>query len=262
MILTSVWVWIGAILVGLSLGLLGAGGSFMTIPILVYVVGQEEKVAFASALAIVGIISFFSALGYAKRNQIDWRSVVWFGFPGMVGAVIGVYFARYIPAWVQMLLFATLLFSAAYLMFRPFALEKEGEHEPRAVGMIVIDGLVVGAVTGLVGVGGGFLIIPALVLLGGLSMTFAVGTSLVIITMKSASGFWEYLHVLNELQLSLDWSIILLFAVLGVIGGQVGQLLNNRLPQALLRKLFALFLIGMGIFIFWQNLPKLTGAFS
>jgi len=261
-VLTSVWVLFGALMVGLSLGLLGAGGSFMTIPILVYVVGQEEKVAFASALAIVAVISFFSALGYAKRGQIDWRSVVWFGFPGMVGAVMGVYFARYIPAWAQMLLFAALLFVAAYLMFRPMDLINQKEHEPRAVGMIVLDGLVVGAVTGLVGVGGGFLIIPALVLLGGLSMTLAVGTSLVIITMKSVSGFWEYLHVLDHLQLQLDWSVILLFGLLGVVGGQVGQMLNNRLPQELLRKLFAGFLIVMGIFIFWQNLPKLTGAFA
>lgn len=257
--LTSAWVLFGALMVGVSLGLLGAGGSFMTIPILVYVVGLNEKVAFASALAIVATISFFSALGYAKRGQIDWRSVVWFGFPGMVGAVVGVYFARYIPAWIQMMLFATLLFSAAYLMFRPLDLQQE-VREPRAIGMIVVDGLVVGAVTGLVGVGGGFLIIPALVLLGGLSMTLAVGTSLVIITMKSISGFWEYLHVLSELQLSLDWSVILLFSLLGVVGGQVGQVLNNRLPQVLLRKLFAGFLIVMGVFIFWQNLPKLTGV--
>jgi uncharacterized membrane protein YfcA len=260
--LMSVWVWLGAIMVGLSLGLLGSGGSFMTIPILIYVVGQEEKVAFASALAIVGMISFFSALSYARSGQIEWRSVVWFGFPGMVGAVVGVYFARYIPAWTQMMLFAVLLFGAAYLMFRPFDLKNEQEHEPRAVGMIVLDGLVVGAVTGIVGVGGGFLIIPALVLLGGLSMSLAVGTSLVIITMKSLSGFWEYLHVLDDLHLSLDWEVILLFGLLGIVGGQIGHLLNSRLPQDLLRKLFAGFLVMMGTFIFWQNLPKLTGAFS
>jgi uncharacterized membrane protein YfcA len=80
--------------------------------------------------------------------------------------------------------------------------------------------------------------------------------------MKSVSGFWEYLHVLDHLQLQLDWSVILLFGLLGVVGGQVGQMLNNRLPQELLRKLFAGFLIVMGIFIFWQNLPKLTGAFA
>jgi len=256
-----IWAWVGAILVGVSLGLLGSGGSFLTVPVLVYLVGLDEKVAFASALAIVGVISAVSAIAYAKRDQVDWRAVVWFGVPGMVGAVIGAYASRYVASWVQMLIFAVLLLSAAILMLRPMKLN-DAPPVSRAFWQVGLDGLVVGAVTGLVGVGGGFLIIPALVLLGGLSMTLAVGTSLVIIAMKSASGFWEYLHVLNELQLSLDWGLIGVFSLLGIIGGYVGQKLNDRLPQQLLRRLFAIFLLFMGSFILWRNLPKLMGVFA
>jgi len=256
-----IWAWIGAILVGISLGLLGSGGSFLTVPILVYLVGLDEKVAFASALAIVGVISAVSAIAYAKRGQIDWRNVVWFGVPGMVGAVFGVYAARYVPSWTQMLLFAVLLLAAAILMLRPIKLD-ETPSAPRAFWQVGLDGLLVGGITGLVGIGGGFLIIPALVLLGGLSMTLAVGTSLVIIAMKSASGFWEYLHVLDDLQLSLYWGLIGVFSLPGIVGGFVGQKLNDRLPQALLRRLFALFLLFMGAFILWRNLPKLMGVFA
>ncbi len=256
-----IWAWIGALLIGVSLGLLGSGGSILTVPVLVYLVGQDEKVAFASSLAIVGLISLVSAIAYAKRNQVDWRNVVWFGVPGMVGAVFGAYAARYVPSWIQMLIFSVLLLVAATLMFRPVKLNNE-PHTPRAFWQVGLDGFLVGGITGLVGVGGGFLIIPALVLLGGLSMTMAVGTSLVIITMKSASGFWEYLHVLDALQLSLDWGLIAVFSLLGIAGGFVGQKLNDRLPQQLLRRLFAVFLLLMGSFILWRNLPKLMGVFA
>lgn len=254
-----IWAWLGAILTGLSLGLLGSGGSILTVPMLVYLVGQDEKVAFAGSLAIVGLISLVSAFAYARKDMVDWRSAMFFGLPGMVGAVFGAYMARYIPSWMQMLLFAALLLVAAWLMFRSINLD-DAPSEPRAFWKVGLDGLIVGALTGLVGVGGGFLIIPALVLLGGLSMNVAVGTSLVIIAMNSASGFWEYLHVLDDLNLSLDWSLIGLFSLLGIAGAQLGQRLNSRLPQVLLRRLFAVFLLFMGAFIAWRNLPQLLGV--
>lgn len=255
------WAWLGAVAIGLSLGLLGSGGSILTVPVLVYWVGQDEKVAFAGSLAIVGLISLVSAISYARKDLVDWRSAMFFGLPGMVGAVMGAYVARYIPSWMQMLLFAVLMLGAAWLMFRPINLDA-APKAARAFWKIGLDGLIVGAFTGLVGVGGGFLIIPALVLLGGLSMSLAVGTSLVIIAMKSASGFWEYLHVLSDLHLSLDWGLIGLFSALGVLGAWAGQHLNNRLPQQLLRQLFAVFLVLMGVFIVWRNLPQLLGVVS
>ena len=251
-----VFAWFGAIFIGLSLGLLGSGGSILTVPMLVYVVGQEEKVAIAGSLLIVAVISFFSAIPYARQNKVDWRSVVMFGIPGMVGAVGGAAAARYVDSATQMLIFSSLMLAAAYLMFKPVKLD-DAPHEPRAAWKIASDGLVVGAVTGIVGVGGGFLIIPALVLLGGLSMGLAVGTSLVIITLKSLAGFYEYLYVLEELDLTLDWEIIGIFSVLGVLGGWIGGKIGGKLPQQTLRRVFAVFLVLMGLYILYKNLPLL-----
>lgn len=253
------WAWIGAILIGISLGLLGSGGSILTVPVLIYWVGLDEKVAFASSLAIVGLISLFSALRYAKCNSVDWRTVVWFGLPGMVGAVLGAHLAGYLAAWLQLLIFAILLLIAAVLMFRPLKLT-EDVRVARAFWQVALDGVLVGVITGLVGVGGGFLIIPALVLLSGLSMSMAVGSSLVIIAMNSISGFWEYLHLLDKLNLSLDWQLIALFTILGIAGSLVGHKLAKHLPQAALRKIFSVFLVFIGVFVLWHNLPKLMGV--
>ncbi len=148
--------WIGALLIGVSLGLLGSGGSILTVPVLIYLVGQDPKVAIAGSLMIVGIISVFSALPYARQGLVKWRTVVVFGLPGMLGAYLGAYGAHYVSDAVQMLIFSALLLIAAYLMFRPVKLEDDTPTQERAVYKIAIDGLLVGGVTGLVGVGGGF----------------------------------------------------------------------------------------------------------
>lgn len=249
--------WIGALLIGVSLGLLGSGGSILTVPVLIYLVGQDPKVAIAGSLMIVGIISVFSALPYARQGLVKWRTVVVFGLPGMLGAYLGAYGAHYVSDAVQMLIFSVLLLTAAYLMFRPVKLEDEGPTQERVLYKIAIDGLLVGGVTGLVGVGGGFLIIPALVLLGGLSMRLAVGTSLVIIAAKSFVGFYEYLNVLSALQLSIDWHIIGLFSLIGIVGGWLGHKVSSRVDQALLKKIFSVFLVLIGVFILYKNLPNL-----
>ncbi|GAB6071376.1 sulfite exporter TauE/SafE family protein [Thiomicrorhabdus hydrogeniphila] len=248
--------WIGALFIGLTLGLLGSGGSILTVPVLTYLVGQETKVAIASSLIIVGIISIFSAIPYARQKMVKWRTVVIFGLPGMAGAVFGAWLAHYVSDAAQMLFFATLMLVASYLMFKPVKLEDEqAEQKERAIFKIAIDGFVVGAITGLVGVGGGFLIIPALVILGGLSMRLAVGTSLVIIAVKSFAGFFEYLHVLQELQLSVDWNIIGLFSIIGIAGGWLGHKISNKINQEHLKRGFAVFLVLMGAFILYKNLP-------
>jgi uncharacterized membrane protein YfcA len=248
--------WMGALLIGISLGLLGSGGSILTVPVLTYLVGQEPKVAIAGSLLIVGIISLFSAIPYAKAGQVRWHTAVVFGIPGMLGAVAGAWSAKFVSDALQMVIFAVIMVSAAYFMFKPAKLSDE-EHEERPLYKIAIDGFVVGAVTGLVGVGGGFMIIPALVLLGGLPMHLAVGTSLVIIAAKSFAGFAEYLHVLNELNLQIDWFIIAVFSAIGVVGGWLGHKIGKRVDQMTLRKIFAVFLVLMGLFIFYKNLPGL-----
>ncbi|MBF6057509.1 sulfite exporter TauE/SafE family protein [Thiomicrorhabdus heinhorstiae] len=250
--------WIGALFIGLTLGLLGSGGSILTVPVLTYVVGQETKVAIAGSLMIVGIISVFSAIPYARQKLVQWKTVVLFGVPGMAGAVAGAWSAHFVSDAIQMLIFTVLLLVAAYFMYKPMKLQ-DGEHEPRAFYKIAIDGFIVGGVTGLVGVGGGFLIIPALVLLGGLSMRLAVGTSLVIIAVKSFAGFVEYLSVLKALDLTLDWSIIGIFSAIGIFGGWLGHKISSRIDQEALKKGFAIFMLLMGIFILYKNLPALLG---
>ncbi|AWR85490.1 sulfite exporter TauE/SafE family protein [Meiothermus taiwanensis] len=246
--------WMGAILIGLALGMLGSGGSILTVPILVYLVGEPDKLAIAESLAIVGLIALVGAIPYALKAQIDWRNVLFFGLPGMAGTYLGAYFSKWVPGVWQLGLFAVVMLLAAYMMFRPPRLE--APTPKRSYLKIVLDGLVVGILTGLVGVGGGFLIVPALVLLGGLPMHLAVGTSLLIVAMKSASGFYKYLHLLPEQGYTVHWDIVLLFAALGIVGSLFGGRLAASIPQLTLRRGFAGFLVVMGVFILWQNLPR------
>lgn len=249
--------WLGAISIGLSLGLLGSGGSILTVPVLIYLVGQDEKVAIAGSLAVVGTIALAGALQYLRSGQVDWRNVGWFGVPGMIGTWIGAMIAAYISGLVQLALFAGVMLLAAVMMLRGNGLADDSISEPRERWKIAIDGLGVGALTGLVGVGGGFLIVPALVLLGGLNMHRAVATSLVIIALKSYSGFIKYLSVLSDQGLQLDWPILGVVTGLGIAGSWAGNKLAGRIPQKTLRKIFGVFLVLMGIYILWQTLPQL-----
>lgn len=251
----SVLAWLGAISIGVSLGLLGSGGSILTVPVLVYLFGQDEKVAIAGSLFVVGSIALASSLHYLKGGLVDWRNVFVFGIPGMIGTYGGALLAAFVPGIVQLSLFAVVMLLASYLMLRPVALD-DSPHQPRAVWKIAIDGLIVGVITGLVGVGGGFLIVPALVLLGGLTMHRAVATSLVIIALKSFSGFYKYLDVLETQNLYLDWRTLLLVTALGIAGSFIGAITANRVPQKNLRKGFGVFLIVMGIYILVRSLPE------
>lgn len=247
--------WLGALAIGLSLGLLGSGGSILTVPVLIFLVGESDKVAIAESLAIVGGIAMIGAVPFALRRLVAWRSVIFFGVPGMAGAYLGAALSRYVSGTFQLTLFAIIMFLAAALMFRPPASPRaSGEGNRQAPWQIAIEGLLVGVLTGLVGVGGGFLIVPALVLLGGLSMHLAVGTSLVIIALKSFAGFAKYLDVLALIGLQVDWQLIMMFAVIGAFGTLFGNWLGRRLPQQRLRQAFAMFLVLMGAFVLYTNL--------
>jgi len=250
----SIFAWLGAMAIGLSLGLLGSGGSILTVPVLVYLIGQDEKLAIAGSLAIVGSIALAASLPYLKKKQIDWRIVVMFGIPGMAGTYIGAWLATWVTGLVQLALFAVVMLIASWQMLKPVVMD-DTPHEPREVWKIVLDGLLVGILTGLVGVGGGFLIVPALVLLGGLSMHRAVATSLIIIAMKSFAGFWKYLDVLDKQGLVLDWNVIMIVTALGVVGSFAGSRIANHVDQDKLKKVFGLFLIVMGIYILARTLP-------
>jgi len=248
----------GALAIGLSLGLLGSGGSILTVPVLVYLLGQDEKVAIAGSLFIVGSIALAGGLQFLRGGFIQWRSVAIFGVPGMLGTFLGAVLAAYLSGAMQLALFAMVMLTASWFMLRPMDLEHSDRRE-RAAWKIAADGLVVGVITGLVGVGGGFLIVPALVLLGGLSMHRAVATSLIIIALKSFSGFYKYMDVLEQQSLQLDWTTLLVVTVIGILGSVVGSRLARRLQQDKLKRWFGYFLIVMGIYILLRSAPAALG---
>jgi uncharacterized membrane protein YfcA len=247
---------LGALAIGLSLGLLGSGGSILTVPVLVYLVGQPEKLAIAGSLAIVGGIALVGAMPRMWRREVDWRSVFWFGLPGMVGTLAGSALSRHIPGVVQLFVFALVMWAAAAMMWRP-APALVVDQSPRPRRWIVVDGLAVGVLTGIVGIGGGFLILPALVLLGGLAMHRAVGTSLAIIAINAFSGFAKHASLLAAAGLTLDWRLIGVFTAVGGGSSLIGARLAGRLPQQRLRQLFSILLVAMGSFIVMQTLPRL-----
>ena len=254
----SIFAWPGAIAIGVSLGLLGSGGSVLTVPVLVYLIGQDEKVAIAGSLFIVGSIALAGSLQYVRAKLIDWRNVLVFGVPGMAGTWLGAMIAAYVAGVLQLALFALVMLLASYLMLRPVELTDK-THAPRETWKIAADGLVVGVVTGLVGVGGGFLIVPALVLLGGLGIHAAVATSLVIIALKSYSGFYKYIDVLAAENLRLDWQTLVIVTALGIFGSFVGARYAKRMPQDKLKRWFGYFLIAMGVYILARSGPELLG---
>ena len=249
---------VGALAIGLSLGLLGSGGSILTVPVLHYLVGQPEKLAIGGSLMVVGLIAAAASIPYAVGRQVDWRNVAWFGLPGMAGAWLGASLAHWVPGPVQLALFAAVMLISAWRMLSG-GLAGSTCAEPRRLAVLA-GGTGVGVLSGLVGVGGGFLIVPALVLLAGVPVVDAVGTSLAIIALNAFTGFAKYLGVLEHEGLTLDWPVLAGIAAVGIVGSFLGHRLGRRLPQATLRRMFGVFLVAMGIFIAVDVGPRMLGA--
>lgn len=252
--------WIGAFIVGIFMGLLGSGGSILNIPILVYIVGEPEKAAIAESLAIVGLVAFVAFIPYALKKLVAWRAVLLFGIPGMAGAYLGAMLGELVPAAVQLTLLAVIMFAASYMMFHPPEAQDRGAR--RAYWKIASDGLLVGTFTGFVGVGGGFLIVPALVLLGGLGMHEAVGTSLAIIAVNASVGFAKHHQILQNAGLPVHWKLIGMFVGLGVAGSLAGSFVAHRIPRRSLRKLFGTMLIVIAVYMAARNLPQLLSLIA
>ena len=262
-----IWMIAGALLIGISLGLMGSGGSILTVPILVYVLGHDKNISIAESMAIVGSIALIAGIPNMVSRLVDWRSVWFFGIPGMVGTFFGAWLgANYFSGSAKLFLFALVMVAAAWSMFRkkdgsgnPSEPKEQGGQaaipSPKKIGKIAIEGTVVGVITGIVGVGGGFLIVPALVLLGGLPMRVAVGTSLMIITLKCGVGFAEYQYELLRHGQSVDWVTVVTFFVLGSVGSFVGRAISKLINQATLRKVFAVVLVVMAILILIKETP-------
>jgi uncharacterized membrane protein YfcA len=248
-----------ALLVGLSLGLLGGGGSILTVPILRYVLGMDAHEAIALSLLVVGTTSLAALIPHARSRRVRWRTGITFGLAGMVGAFAAGRIAHLIPATILLTAFGAMMFVTAFAMLRPkrAATTTVSEQEsPRdlPIAKVLAEGVVVGAVTGLVGAGGGFLVVPALVLLGGLSMELAVGTSLVVIAMKSLAGFAGFIGHTH-----VNWTLGVSISASAVVGSILGGLLISRIPASYLRAAFGWFVVAMAFFILAQEIPALIG---
>jgi len=241
--------------VGLLLGLLGGGGSILTVPVLVYVAGVEPKVAIASSLVVVGITSLTAMVNHARSGRVCWKTGLVFGAAGMVGAYAGGRLAAFIPGEWLLILFAGLMLGTAYSMLRkgkkPVPAEVKAPLCPLRLPLlpILFDGLWVGAGTGLVGAGGGFLVVPALNLLGGLPMHAAVGTSLLVIALKSFAALAGYIsHV------EMDLNLVGTVTAAAVVGGLAGERLSGRVSAGLLKRGFGVFVIGVAVFVLYREL--------
>jgi uncharacterized protein len=242
-----------AAVIGLSLGLMGGGGSILTVPVFVYVLGYDAKLAIAMSLPVVGVTSLFGAVAHWRAGNVRLGTAALFGVAAMIAAYGGARLARFLTGAVQLTMLAVIMVVAAISMFinarRATAPANTTQEERSASLQLLIPvALVVGLITGVVGIGGGFLIVPALVLLGGVAMKQAVGTSLLVIAMNCASGFAGYVG-----RVEIPWAFVLSFIAVAAIGIVVGTSLARRVPQRALKQAFAVFLIVMGAFILVQN---------
>ena len=256
--------YFGALIIGVVLGLIGGGGSILTVPVLVYLLGISPVTATAYSLFVVGTSSLVGAVKNMQKKRVAYRTAIVFSIP----AFIAVYATRkfLVPAIPDhiitiagleitknlaiMLFFAFIMILASVSMIReqkekPVQTEKVNYNYP----LIIVEGVIVGVLTGIVGAGGGFLIIPALVLLAKLPMKKAVATSLLIIAIKSLIGF------IGDVQnLEIDWRFLFIFTALSVVGIFVGVYLNKFIDGKKLKKGFGWFVLLMGIYILWKEL--------
>ena len=242
-----------AALIGLGLGLLGGGGSIMTIPVFVYVLGFDPKEAIAMSFPVVGATSFVGAIGHWRAGNVAERTAVLFGLVAMLGSYAGARLAVLVSGAVQLTLLAVVMLAAAASMLRTqpaiSGAEATGsESKGRRLVTVAIIGVAVGMLTGFVGIGGGFLIVPALVILAKTPMKHAVGTSLLVIAMNSASGFVGYLG-----QVQIPWGFMALFTAVAMAGILAGTYFVRFVSQSGLRRAFAALLIVTGCFMLYQN---------
>lgn len=249
----NIFVILGAVLIGLSLGLLGSGGSIITVPLLIYIADEPAKLAIAESLFIVGCISAFGSMSYIKRGLVSWKFVMLFGMPSMFGTYLGAWSSQFVSGVFQLLVFSIVMLIASRSMFSPVTSANNTPSPPRNL-FVISAGILVGALAGFVGVGGGFLIVPALFLLGKLAFKQAIGSSLIIITMQSFIGYFKYQDVLEQFALTMNWKNVSVIVFMGILGSMLGIRIADKLPQQQIRKLFGIILVVLGIYIFGTSI--------
>ncbi|HLV46202.1 MAG TPA: sulfite exporter TauE/SafE family protein [Flavobacterium sp.] len=252
-----------ALFIGVTLGLIGSGGSILTVPILVYVVGLNPVIATAYSLFIVGSTAFVGSIRHSLDQNVNFKIVALFGIPSL----LSVFFTRstlvpllpdefvlkndfIIPkSTLIMILFAVVMFAAASRMIKKSRQKVIGKPEAAAAVSLIFQGILIGLISGLVGAGGGFLIVPALLFFANLPMRKAVGTSLTIVSIQSLSGF------LGDLSYQkIDWLLILSFSVISIFGLFIGIRLSKRIIDGNLRKIFGWFILAMSLYILTKEI--------
>ncbi len=261
--LVELLAYIGALFIGLVLGLIGGGGSILTVPILVYALALDPVVATAYSLFVVGTTSLAGSIQHMKRKMVNYKVAILFAIP----AFTAVYLTRafLIPAIPDslfylgsfevtkdifiMLLFAMIMLMASISMVRNKTTSAEEEQHQTSYPILILQAFGIGVITGLVGAGGGFLIVPALLFLAGLPIKKAIATSLFIIAINSLIGF------LGDVQnISIDWVFLLSFSAISIVGIFIGMWLNRYIDGKKLKKGFGWFVLLMGIYIILKEL--------
>ncbi|MFP3874532.1 MAG: sulfite exporter TauE/SafE family protein [Thiohalophilus sp.] len=250
---------------GIMLGIFGSGGSIITTPALLYLLDVAPKSAIAMSLGIVAVTATLTALQHWRAGNVNGKVTLVFGIFGILGTYAGARLGVITPVVLQLSIFALVMYAAAWKMFRPAQpprsagaaavdlADAEGCTSKRCLSHVAMHGIVVGALTGLVGVGGGFLIVPALVLLSRLPMKQAIGTSLAIVAVKSYAGFAGYVG-----DVPIDYKLMAVFIVVAVIGSVIGTRIARRVSAEVLKKGFAVFLTLVATYILANQVLALT----
>lgn len=239
------------LVVGITLGLLGAGGSILIVPIFVYAAGMDAREAISLSLGVVSITSFVGSIWYFKRGFINTRLVAIFVTFGSLGAFFGARLTPLLSHHLLLLIFGILMLGIGLLL----VIKKEGTLDESAMKCqtrflpAMFTSVSIGVLTGFLGVGGGFLIVPALSLMMKCSMKSAIGTSLLIISANAMAGFAG--HAFNE---SIDWKMAAIFSGVAALGSILGVLIGEKASVGVLKKSFALLIIGTGIFVIFKNM--------
>ena len=254
---------LAGLITGTLLGIFGSGGSIITTPALLYLLNVEPKSAIAMSLGIVAVTASLTAVQHALKGNVNLKVTAVFGLFGVIGTYAGARLGVITPVAMQLGIFALVMYAAAWKMLRPQLPHKsvgaactecpEGDCDELQYGHIAIHGVAVGILTGMVGVGGGFLIVPALVLLSGLSMKQAVGTSLSIVALKSFAGFAGYAGAV-----AIDYPMMAAFTAVAIGGSLLGSQLGHRLPDALLKRGFGMFLLLVASYILLRQVTLST----
>jgi len=253
----SLSILIAGLLTGLLLGIFGSGGSIITTPALLYLLDVEPKSAIAMSLGIVAVTATITALQHWRWGNVNLKITAVFGAFGVIGTYGGALLGVITPVVIQLTIFALVMYAAAYKMLKPKHKSvgedvvtdiSENDSGKLDYTHIAIHGITVGILTGVVGVGGGFLIVPALVLLSGLSMKHAVGTSLSIVALKSFAGFAGYAGAVE-----IDYVLMAYFTGVAIVGSVLGSMISHRLPSALLQRGFGTFLVFVASYILFKS---------